>query len=80
MKKIIVVQLAVLFLVFSCKNETNTDIQQVLEKDSVTKELSFYAVPNNKEIFILNDKAVKLLVESRSIYKHNQDIKDQLFE
>lgn len=80
MRRIIIVQLAILLVVFSCKNKTNNEVQQESEKerDSITKELSFYADTNNRDIFVLNDKAVKLLEESQRTYAQELNIKDSL--
>lgn len=80
MRRIIIIQLAILLVVFSCKNKTNKEVQQKSEKerDSITKELSFYADTNNRDIFILNDKAVKLLEESQRAYTQELNIKDSL--
>jgi len=66
MKNIGLLFLAVLLVCFSCKNK-NTEENQIeqAQRESNTKDLSFYTDTSNIDIFVLNDNAVKLLQKSQ---------------
>lgn len=72
--------LAVVLICFSCKN-TNTKESQTeqIQRESNTKDLSFYTDTSNLDIFVLNDKAVKLLQKSQNS-NYNLQRKDSLLK
>ena|GEM_PF-4242561 len=80
MKNIQLLLLTVLLINFSCKNKNtkNTQIEQY-QRESNTKDLSFYTDTSNLDIFVLNDNAVKLLQKSQ---QSNYDLqrKDSLLK
>lgn len=80
MKNIGLFFLAVVLICFSCKN-TNTKESQTeqIQRESNTKDLSFYTDTSNLDIFVLNDKAVKLLQKSQNS-NYNLQRKDSLLK
>lgn len=72
--------LAVLLICFSCKNKNTKENQiEKAQRESNTKDLSFYTDTSNLDIFVLNDNAVKLLQKSQ---QNNYDLqrKDTLLK
>ncbi len=66
MKNIGLLFLAVLLVCFSCKNKNTKENQiEQAQRESNTKDLSFFTDTSNLNIFVLNDNAVKLLQKSQ---------------
>lgn len=75
MKNISILISITLLVFFSCKNNnTNENQAEKAQRESNTKELSFYTDTSNSEIFVLNDKAVQLLQKSQ---QKNYDLERQ---
>lgn len=67
MKNIGLFFLAVLLICFSCKNTKTKESQaEQVQRESNTKDFSFYTDTSNLDIFVLNDKAIKLLQKSQN--------------
>jgi len=80
MKNIGLFYLAVVLICFSCKNSNTKESQtEQIQRESYTKDLSFYTDTSNLDIFILNDKAVKLLQKSQNS-NYNLQRKDSLLK
>jgi tetratricopeptide (TPR) repeat protein len=66
MKNISILISITLLVFFSCKNKnTNENQTEKAQRETNTKELSFYNDTSNLDILVLNDKAVQLLQKSQ---------------